>query len=63
MFPCKIRGNFRASVPWCINTGISEISGKNLAENKAYFMGRYYLFGAELTLYDTSWLGHQFRGE
>ena len=47
---CKIHDNFRASVSWCIITGISEISEENSAENKPILW--------EGTIYlEPSWLG------
>ena len=45
-----LRSNFRASVPWCINTCKSEFSAENADEKQADLARGYDLFRAELTL-------------
>ena len=66
LFPCKIHGTFKPSVPWCINSDISEISDKNLAENKPILWeGTIYLgpcwLGMVLVDYGISSLLHKYQ--
>ena len=61
LFPCKIRGKFKASFPWCINSGIS-----NSAENKPIvWEGTIYLGPRRLDMVrvdkDISSLVHKYR--